>query len=78
MTMNEQTVLIIEDDKPINNFISISLNASGYRVCSAETGVSGLSEYFSNRPDVVLLDLGLPDMEGVQILRQIREAAALP
>ena len=76
--MNEQTVLIIEDDKTINNFLSISLKTNGYRALSAEDGVSGLSLFLSNRPDVVLLDLGLPDLEGIKVLEQIRLSGSIP
>ncbi len=71
--MNEkQTILIIEDDKAISNFISRALTASDYRAIPAGTGREGLSLFFSHGPDLVLLDLGLPDMDGLEILSQLR------
>ena len=71
--MNEKhTVLIIEDDRAISNFISRALAANDYRTISAFTGKEGLSLFFSHGPDLVLLDLGLPDMDGLDILSQLR------
>ncbi len=68
----KQTILIIEDDKAISNFISRALTASDYRAIPAFTGREGLSLFFSHGPDLVLLDLGLPDMDGLEILSQLR------
>ncbi len=68
----KQTVLIIEDDKAISNFISRALSANDYRSIPAYTGREGLSLFFSHGPDLVLLDLGLPDMDGLEILTQLR------
>ena len=68
----KQTVLIIEDDKAISNFISRALSANDYRSIPAYTGKEGLSLFFSHGPDLVLLDLGLPDMDGLEILAQLR------
>lgn len=68
----KQTVLIIEDDKAISNFISRALGANDYRAIPACTGKEGLSLFFSHGPDLVLLDLGLPDMDGLEILAQLR------
>ena len=71
--MNEkQTILIIEDERAISNFISRALNANDYRTIPAYTGKEGLSLFFSHGPDLVLLDLGLPDMDGLEILAQLR------
>ena len=71
--MNEkQTVLIIEDDRTISNFVSRALSANDYRTISASTGKEGLSLFFSHGPDLVLLDLGLPDIDGLDILSQLR------
>lgn len=58
------TVLIIEDEKSIRSFIETTLNANDYRVLTAGSGQEGLSSAASNCPDVILLDLGLPDMDG--------------
>ena len=68
----KQTILIIEDDKAISNFISRALTASDYRAIPAFTGREGLSLFFSHGPDLVLLDLGLPDMDGLEILSRLR------
>ena len=68
----KQTVLIIEDDKAISNFISRALSANDYRSIPAYTGKEGLSLFCSHGPDLVLLDLGLPDMDGLEILAQLR------
>ena len=68
----KQTILIIEDDRAISNFVSRALGVSGYRVIPASTGKEGLSLFFSHGPDLVLLDLGLPDMDGLDILTQLR------
>ena len=68
----KQTVLIIEDDKAISNFISRALSANDYRSIPAYTGKEGLSLFFSHGPDLVLLDLGLPDRDGLEILAQLR------
>jgi len=71
--MNEkQTILIIEDERAISNFISRALSANDYRTIPAYTGKEGLSLFFSHGPDLVLLDLGLPDIDGLEILAQLR------
>lgn len=66
------TAVIIEDEKNICNFIETTLNAEGYRTVSASTGIDGLSLITSQCPDIILLDLGLPDMDGVDVLKEIR------
>ena len=76
--MNEkQTILIIEDERTISNFISRALAANDYRTIPAYTGKEGLSLFFSHGPDLVLLDLGLPDMDGLEILTQLREVPVI-
>ena len=62
----------IEDERAISNFISRALSANDYRTIPAYTGKEGLSLFFSHGPDLVLLDLGLPDMDGLEILAQLR------
>ncbi|MDQ2767480.1 MAG: response regulator, partial [Gemmatimonadota bacterium] len=57
-------VLIIDDEKQIRRLLRVALEAENYRVHEAETGQQGLSEIASRRPDAVLLDLGLPDLDG--------------
>lgn len=72
------TVLIIEDEDAICNFISAILTSNQYQVVKAKTGREGISLFASYVPDIVLLDLGLPDMDGTEILRQIREWSKTP
>lgn len=76
--MNYSRILIIEDDKYILNFISLSLKTSGYNFQCASTGLEGLSLFYSNKPDIVLLDLGLPDSDGIEIIKSIREISECP
>ena len=61
MTNTKGLVLIIEDDKSILNFLGISMKTNGYSYDIAETGLTGISLFMTNKPDLILLDLGLPD-----------------
>ncbi len=70
--------LIIEDDKSIRNLLRISLEGNGYRCDTAETGESGIGLSASNNPDIVLLDLGLPDIDGSKVIEKIRSFSAVP
>ena len=76
--MNNTTILIVEDDKTIQNFLKETLKTQNYNYIIAETGLSGLSLFYANRPDLVLLDLGLPDIEGIEVLKQIRQNSSIP
>ena len=71
-------VLIIEDDRAICNFMRRVLEANGYEALAAATGREGLSMLTSHCPDVVILDLGLPDMEGMQVLTELRQWSLMP
>lgn len=71
-------VLLIEDDKSISSFVATSLDSNGYRVTSAANGREGLSLAASLCPDVILLDLGLPDMDGLEVLQKIRSWSRIP
>lgn len=72
------SILVIEDDKSICSFITTSLNGNGYRVISALTGREGLSLTASLCPGVILLDLGLPDMDGCDVLHELRTWSRTP
>ena len=76
--MNKIKVLLIEDDRSISNFITATMDREGYKIMHALNGREGLSLSTSFCPNVILLDLGLPDMDGLDILRQIRSWSALP
>ena len=76
--MNKPLILVVEDDIPVRNLITITLKTHGYRYLTAGTGDGAVVEASSHNPDVVLLDLGLPDMDGVEIIRKIREWSNLP
>lgn len=65
-------VLMIEDEPPIRQFLQASLGHQGYDLCEAATGEEGLRLASEQTPDLVILDLGLPDMEGIEVLRQLR------
>ena len=68
----KRTVLVIEDERAINNFICRALTANEYKAISAGSGKEGLTLFFSHNPDLVLLDLGLPDLDGMEVLEQLR------
>lgn len=72
------TIVVIEDEKNICNFIETTLSTHGYKVMSAYTGKDGLSYIASVCPDAVLLDLGLPDVDGMDIIKQVREFSSVP
>jgi two-component system, OmpR family, KDP operon response regulator KdpE len=71
-------VLLIEDDPHIRRFLRASLPTQGYELLEADTGAAGLSLAASQVPDLILLDLGLPDMDGMEVIRRLREWSAIP
>ncbi|MDE1199006.1 MAG: response regulator [Pseudomonas sp.] len=72
------TILVIDDEPQIRKFLRISLASQGYKVLEAGTGGDGLSQAALNKPDLLVLDLGLPDMDGQNVLSQFREWSAVP
>ncbi|MBQ1439199.1 MAG: response regulator transcription factor [Solobacterium sp.] len=76
--MSEFKILIVEDDKSIMNLISITLKINGYTFLTADCGKDGVSLCASHHPDLILLDLGLPDMDGIEVIRTIRTWANTP
>ena len=75
---NKINVLLIEDDRSICSYITTALSSNGYRVTSAITAAEGLSLCASLCPDILLLDLGLPDMDGLEVISSIRSWSSLP
>ena len=74
----EVNVLIVEDDKYISNFICMSLKQEGYHYLKADTGREAIGLSYANNPDVVILDLGLPDMDGMEVIEHIRSNSDKP
>ena len=78
MAIHEATVLLIEDEAEIRRFLRTSLPAHGYRLYEATTGADGLAQAKARNPDIILLDLGLPDVDGTEVIRQVREWSTIP
>lgn len=76
--MNKYSILVVEDDPPIRNLMASTLRAHGYRYVTAENGKAALMQATSWNPDIILLDLGLPDLDGVEIIRQVRTWSNVP
>jgi two-component system KDP operon response regulator KdpE len=78
MSGQEVTVLVVEDEPEIRRFLRTSLPAHGFRLVETVTGQEGLIEAKARNPDLVLLDMGLPDIDGCEVIRQIRGWSAMP
>lgn len=76
--MNKPLILVVEDDAPVRNLITTTLKAHDYHYLTAATGESAILEATSHNPDVIFLDLGLPDMDGVEIIKRIRTWSNIP
>ena len=76
--MNKLQILVVEDDAPVRNLMTTTLKAHKYRYLTAPNGESAILEASTHNPDVMLLDLGLPDMDGVDVIRKIRTWTNLP
>ncbi|HBC27529.1 MAG TPA: DNA-binding response regulator [Ruminococcaceae bacterium] len=76
--MNKPLILVVEDDKAIRKLITTTLETQGYLYHAAETGEASIFEAVSKQPDVIILDLGLPDMDGVDIIRKVRTWSNTP
>jgi two-component system KDP operon response regulator KdpE len=71
-------ILVIEDDKYISNFIAVSLKKEDYEVYISQSAADGLFMFASYRPDIILLDLGLPDQDGLEIIKELRQFTEIP
>jgi two-component system KDP operon response regulator KdpE len=78
VTEPSPVVLLIEDEPQVRRFLRTSLPAHGYKLVEAETGSDGLVQAAQHRPDVVLLDLGLPDLDGIEVVKRLREWSTAP
>src|SRR6476469_507515 len=78
MADNAPVILVIEDEPPLQKFLRVTLEGQNYTVIIASRGEEGLRHAATSRPDLLILDLGLPDMDGVAVARQLREWSAMP
>lgn len=76
--MNKALILVVEDDAPVRNLISTTLKAHDYKFIVAPSGENAIIEAASHNPDIVLLDLGLPDIDGVEVIKRIRTWSNMP
>ena len=75
---NSPTIIIIEDEAQIRRFLRTTLTSEDYQVIEAETGRQGLTEAATRKPDLIILDLGLPDMDGVEVVKELRAGSSVP
>lgn len=76
--MNKSVILVVEDDSSIRNLITTTLKAHSYRYLMAVNGKTAIMEASSHNPDIVLLDLGLPDIDGIEVIKKIRTWSNMP
>ena len=76
--MNKALILVVEDDAPVRNLITTTLYTHDYRYVTAANGAGAISAAASNNPDIMLLDLGLPDRDGVEVIRAVRAWSNMP
>ncbi|MCC7530263.1 MAG: response regulator, partial [Candidatus Melainabacteria bacterium] len=78
MPKSKIAVLVIEDEAPIRRFLKMTLTSQGYDFSEALTGQEGMLKAASEKPDIIILDLGLPDMDGLEVTKQLREWTPTP
>jgi two-component system KDP operon response regulator KdpE len=76
--VSDPVVVVVEDEPQIRRFLRATLQGHGYRLFEAANGADGLVEAASRQPDVVIIDLGLPDMDGLEVIRRLREWSSVP
>ena len=78
MPQNKETILLIEDEPQMERFLRIVLQGQGYNFYEAQTGQEGLTQAATRSPDIILLDLGLPDIDGLEVTKRLREWSDIP
>ncbi|MBP3851171.1 MAG: response regulator transcription factor [Erysipelotrichaceae bacterium] len=76
--MNKPMILVVEDDAPVQNLITTTLETHNYRYITASNGKEAVMEAASHNPDIMLLDLGLPDMDGIHVIEKVRSWSNMP
>ncbi len=76
--MSSQRVLVIDDEETIRRFLRVTLSSQGYTVIEQSSGQRGISSTATEKPDVIILDLGLPDIDGVEVIKMIRQWTQIP
>lgn len=75
---NKPYILVVEDDKPIRNFITAALKVQGFNFIETDKGTEAIALSMSHNPDLIILDLGLPDMDGIKVITSVREWSKIP
>jgi two-component system KDP operon response regulator KdpE len=78
MTLGNQRVLVVDDEAPIRRYLRAALGAQGLTVYESATGEDAIQAVLSHRPDIIILDLGLPDIDGIEVTRRLREWSQTP
>jgi two-component system KDP operon response regulator KdpE len=78
MTEDARRILVVDDEAPIRRYLRVALGAQGYSIFEAANGQEALDSVPGNRPDLIILDLGLPDIDGVEVTRRLREWSQTP
>ena len=78
MTLANQRVLVVDDEAPIRRYLRAALGAQGLTVYESATGLEAIQAVLSHRPDIIILDLGLPDIDGIEVTRRLREWSQTP
>jgi len=76
--MSGERVLVIDDEEAIRRFLRVALNGQSYKVIEAATGKDGIAVTAAQKPDVILLDLGLPDIDGLEVIKLLRQSTQTP
>ena len=78
MTLGNQRILVVDDEAPIRRYLRAALGAQGLTVYESATGEEAIQAVLSHRPDIIILDLGLPDIDGIEVTRRLREWSQTP